>query len=374
MEQKTDMKQHIEKQKRNDVIDIVKGIAILMVVAGHCGVPLGSFFYLFHVAIFIISAGFCFNEKYVQDSQGMRILFWARLKRLYVPYVIYHLIFTVFHNLFIRFNIYTDNVDFLSSEWSSYGIQKVYEIKDFVRQFLEILLFVGGEQLGGTGWFLELLFCVTMLYAIVAFLLKKVLFKYYDIAFIIFSLIFMILGYVCGKKGIYLPGRIATMFTVMILFTLGGYLRKYFSAFGRIANTLIMLISITILCLCYPYAQINITNNEYTNLPFFLVCSIAGWFAVYAFATELSRCVHIKKFIIYIGQHTIPILFLHFLCFKVVSAIVIVQRGYPKWKLACFPIMDASLWLPYLCVGVGMPILLNYVLEKIMGFIKKTIN
>lgn len=40
-------------KKRDETIDIIKGIGILCVVIGHAHAPFSSFIYLFHMAIFL---------------------------------------------------------------------------------------------------------------------------------------------------------------------------------------------------------------------------------------------------------------------------------------------------------------------------------
>ena len=47
-------------KERDIVLDILKGIGILGVVAGHCGV-LGHFFYVFHVPLFFFLSGGTFR-------------------------------------------------------------------------------------------------------------------------------------------------------------------------------------------------------------------------------------------------------------------------------------------------------------------------
>lgn len=39
-------------KERNISIDIIKGIGIILMVGGHCGMPFTHFIYLFHMAIF----------------------------------------------------------------------------------------------------------------------------------------------------------------------------------------------------------------------------------------------------------------------------------------------------------------------------------
>lgn len=50
-------------KNRNINIDIIKGIGIILMVGGHCGMPFTHFIYLFHMAIFFMASGYCFNAS-----------------------------------------------------------------------------------------------------------------------------------------------------------------------------------------------------------------------------------------------------------------------------------------------------------------------
>lgn len=66
--------------KRNDTYDIVKGIAIILMVIGHSGCPyyLKNYIYLFHMPIFYFVSGYFFNEKYLNIIK-------RKLNQLYRP-------------------------------------------------------------------------------------------------------------------------------------------------------------------------------------------------------------------------------------------------------------------------------------------------
>lgn len=49
--------------RRIPYIDILKCLGILLVVSAHGGLPGAHYFTLFHIAIFFIAAGYCYNEK-----------------------------------------------------------------------------------------------------------------------------------------------------------------------------------------------------------------------------------------------------------------------------------------------------------------------
>ena len=77
----------------------------------------------------------------------------------------------------------------------------------------------------------------------------------------------------------------------------------------------------------------------------------------------------VRRLLNFIGRHTFEVLTWHFLCFKIVSLLIIVLYDLPIERLATFPCIKAchlrehgvdidwSLWWwAYLVVGVGIPI------------------
>ena len=48
-------------ESRDDVIDIMKGLLIILMVAGHAQIPIHRFIYLFHMSAFFMITGWLFN-------------------------------------------------------------------------------------------------------------------------------------------------------------------------------------------------------------------------------------------------------------------------------------------------------------------------
>lgn len=89
--------------KRIDEIDIIKGIAIILMVAGHADAPFTHFIYLFHMAVFFIAAGFNFKLKY--DRKGIKYYIRRRVRGLYLPYVLWNVFYIIFNNTLIDLNM-----------------------------------------------------------------------------------------------------------------------------------------------------------------------------------------------------------------------------------------------------------------------------
>ena len=61
--------------ERDDIIDIMKGILILSVVAGHAQIPVHRYIYLFHMAVFFMISGFLWNSVQIRRSLPMICIF-----------------------------------------------------------------------------------------------------------------------------------------------------------------------------------------------------------------------------------------------------------------------------------------------------------
>jgi fucose 4-O-acetylase-like acetyltransferase len=108
---------------------------------------------------------------------------------------------------------------------------------------------------------------------------------------------------------------------------------------------------------------------EWWQIPHFYVCAFAGSIMALLFSKWLSgiSLERLKRSMVYIGNNTIPILTGHLLCFKAVSLLIIVLRGYSILRIAEFPtIADApGFWILYLFVGLMIPIGISLIINKI---------
>lgn len=95
-------------ESRNDfnlTFAIMKGIAIVSVVIGHCiSVDyVEDFVNQYHLAVFFFVAGYFFKEKYLEN---WRLYIVKKFKSLYFPFVQLCLIFLLLHNVFYKIHLY----------------------------------------------------------------------------------------------------------------------------------------------------------------------------------------------------------------------------------------------------------------------------
>lgn len=72
--------------QRNLLIDVCKGIGILLVLLGHLDTIWGGAIYMFHMSLFFILSGICFSDKYLnQKLEFVR----KRFMSLMLPFIIF---------------------------------------------------------------------------------------------------------------------------------------------------------------------------------------------------------------------------------------------------------------------------------------------
>ena len=66
---------------RDSSIDILKGLAIILVVYGHTWPFCRNFIYLFHMAVFMMASGYCFSCR-IETVNEYRSYILKKLKAL----------------------------------------------------------------------------------------------------------------------------------------------------------------------------------------------------------------------------------------------------------------------------------------------------
>ena len=130
----------------------MKGIAILSVVIGHCSPPIiEGFVNQYHLATFYFVAGYFFKPAYLDAP---KIFIVKRIKRLYLPFVSYGLMFLLLHNVFCLLRLYP--------------VGDIYSIDNFFRNGLRLLFqLTSFEPFMGAMWFAPSLLIVSIVYVVV---------------------------------------------------------------------------------------------------------------------------------------------------------------------------------------------------------------
>ena len=353
-------------ENRNSTVDTMKGILICMVVLGHTYNPFFTdFIYLFHVGVFFIISGYCFNQKYVNYFRGLMKLVRKRIKDLWIPYITYNFIFLLLQNFFIKIGFFTTSESYFNyNPITPDGYCSPVTINTALITLGKSLLFIDSRPFAGGLWFLGGLFFVTLGYAFLQFILKKLNFEKYHI---VISILFLVVGWLCITSNLYvkIPAgkQICIILITEVLFTLGTYIRNY-CLFPELNNVSYIGGFIYFYVLSYflsSYDSISIASVDIVNPIFYLAGIITGGIGTYCLA---KLCPLFS----YLGNRTIPILALHLMSFKIISIIQWKIYNEDNVVLALYPVYNRSpilFWSIGNCiVGIVIPLLVCVFLSK----------
>lgn len=328
----------------------------------HTEVPYSEFVLLFHMAIFFIASGYLMNTDKLTDFKSVYRYGVRKIKSLWLPYFLYMAIFSVLHNTFIDLNVYTDNPLYLEEYTGRYAVLTNYRSTgETVKAVINSGLFQGNAQIGGALWFFYALFLLSIGYAVIEFILRKIIknYKWIRVSQGIVSILFLFVGYYLHLEGKSVYG-LNRFFSFYCLLYFGQLFKwKLKETIEKFHILVLTVVSFTILLVARPFGYIDLSGNNIENPLYFLVVSIAGWFLMYSIAEILKNADFPgNRIITYISRRSVAIIGLHFLAFKLVSYIAVEIYGMEKYMIAGFPVlMHGWWWIVYMAVGIIVPLL-----------------
>ena len=346
-------------EKQNNIVTLTKAFGIIFMVLGHT-IPqenvIWRVIYTFHMPLFFIMSGYCFKEKYLNDAKQFVM---RKIKGIYVPFVLFSLPFLAMHNVFCHWNIYDSN-------W-------LYGWKDFAWHTSRIVTRMShNEELLGTFWFLKELLWGSLIFYATLRLIKKLRVKRKELrdkgigAECVTVIGLLVLAEVTCIFGLQVPYFTISYRSVLAAcFIAIGYWRKqadwqinkwvlWIGGVGAITAELLLL------------HQVSFTGVSPTSLPIYVIPAIAGSMMVF----ELCRwIVNSRKSIVEslarglecVGKHTLAIMALHMLSFKIVTYFLKRMNHLPTERLTDFPVMyeytnGGGALFAYAFVGICFPL------------------
>lgn len=340
---------------KKDSITLAKAIGIILMVIGHsgCYVRLHNFIYMFHMPLFFFVSGFCFKEMYL--NRGGHFI-KRRIDGLYIPFVKWNILFILLHNTFYTLDIYNSETYFFSHS-------HLYTLQEIVIHIYNIVIrMYDSEQLLGGFWFLKVLLHgsiisllvikyirnirISALVIFVVVLLTKITglhIPYFGVGHLSFLGAFLfVIGYIFAKYNIHTFSYKVILFSFFIIFT-SSFI--WYSEMGKCTISSIV-----------PYT----------------LTAILGIWTIYSLCCKLtmsgkdSFCFKILRFI---GENTLEVLTWHFVCFKIVSLIIIYIYDLPHIKLAAFPVIieyaENGWWGVYAFIGLFVPLIVCFFRSRI---------
>lgn len=109
--------------------------------------------------------------------------------------------------------------------------------------------------------------------------------------------------------------------------------------------------------------EVAVPFNDPIKVVPYMITAVLGTWCVYSLPWHRMK----EKFtssMEFVGNHTLTILTWHFLCFKIVSLIIVVVYNLPIERLAEFPAIgeytNRGWFVLYTIVGIGLPLLMTY--------------
>lgn len=300
---------------RDSILDIVKGIGIILVVVGHLPLGLGGIIYQFHMPLFFLISGLCFKEKYYSHKT---IFVLKRIQSLIIPYVVLTI---------LAFFLWPHD----SCSWKQmFSIHYDYNIL-------------------GTFWFLRDLFKTSILCFITGYIISIM-----NLNRIILPVFFLLVAHVLniiGKDGL------SHIFYISFFYSFGSFMRQYKEKFyenikGRYYFLLMFILPWILSIEDYHI----ITTTDYKSFVTYAIGAMFGIIATFELGVITKNIDKFANLFSDIGQYTLAIMLFHMLCFALVDM--------ASQVINLSPIGGA---LIKLIVGVFMPILIN----KIYNYVKK---
>ena len=364
--------------KRNTIISIAKGIAIILMVIAHAEAPgwLCKFIFEFHMPLFFITAGYFFSLKYLNDEATF---VKKRVKGLYWPFVKWAVFFLIIHNWMFDLGILNET---FGNEAG--GVTHPYSWHQMQQNLWTIVTAMAGYDafLCGAFWFFRGLFVASILYLIIY---KVVDFGLLRIARLLRLpsrakaltpyLICLLLLLLCGWKtyeGLRVINLVQGGYRDMMgcfFFGCGFIFRQFVDDYHKATSRLYISLPMTLVCavivfLFSKYLTANMnwrsTYTQFLSLP---IPALLGFLMTYNVSRWIDSSQGLfKKFLVYTGDHTLNIFIFHIISYKAVSLLKIWYYGLDSRQIGCHMVIhDYSqqdlFWILYTIAGVGLPLM-----------------
>ena len=322
-------------------ISAAKGFCAIAIVVFHSVPPQ----LLQHVILFLpVGALFIISGMFLKDEhlQHPGRFIARRFRRLWIPYVLFMLIFLFSHNMLANIHLYSDH----------------YTVEQIRQRVFSVLTMQERDNLLGCFWFLKELLYATV-FAVVAIKLSQLLLGDAYHPAVMLTVALFVLNVAANFYNIPYLAQIETLYPKTLLAT-AIYLCGY--VFARtnwriLSNWFTVAALIALSCWAIWDYEDNF-NTTWWNLPKYFGASMLVSFAAIYFC-QLLRGKALSA-LSYIGKFAMPILLLQFFAFRTVDLLKITVYDLPISRLADFPVIadnNEYFWILYTIVGLALPIL-----------------
>lgn len=235
----------------------------------------------------------------------------------------------------------------------------------------------GGTQFGGSLWFLRALLLVEVSFAVISLLSKQTNRFLRPVCIALMFIAGRILYGVSFRRLDIIQNVMLQVFVPISAYYFGFLCREYHAKIEAVySNVGLLVTAIALLILNHNGIHNDLSDGSMTNTGGYILSTLCGFVFCMSLAKNILKLDKISIGLTYIGRNTMPILILHLLAFKLVTAIQIAVYGgwmeLPVYSLASFPtLFSFGVW-PYLytMVGVAVPLLVDDMYVRIKKRIK----
>ena len=379
----------MDSKARNNNIDIIKGIAIILMVYGHTFGVARDFIYLFHMPVFIFVSGYCFNKAHGASLQQAEGYFFSRVRRLLIPYMGFNIVYAILNNVFISLNFYTDNgafkQDVVFIQKAAQTLMHRKGVRELVVDVYNVLTLKEIPQMGSASWFLIVLFLVCVIHCFVEYGIKDFGSKVRVAVLCVLLAINLLVAFAISNgfaSEAPIADRHLQVFGVYSCYLMGVLTRSFVDAgmLGKLlAKKWIVVcvgpVSFVILLALLPFGTLELSKSQIVNPVFLVATTFLGMVMLASVAADLENNF-LGRWLTFIGKHTMSILFLHIIAFKLVSVGYCLAVGKPMYMVASWPVIfDAPEYvlIIYTIVGVALPLLADAVIDRLKAIYKRQI-
>lgn len=338
----------------NMEMNIVKGLAIIAMVLGHCKSMFVSNVYLYHMALFVFVSGYFYNDIY---SSKPIMLIKKRLKSLYIPFLMFNMVVLLLKVILLDNIILKDG-----------GV-----INALFIGIKSMIKFNSVDGLISAFWFLKNLLYINIIFCVTSFIIFKFVKTHKELvrALVMFML-FLGFFYV-ASKGKLINGEISYItraFILNIMFYLGFLYHKYEESKIRVlfSKPWLFLVAAVYIFFAGRYAYIDTFYFDFENIFFFMASSLVGiYFNIYL-AKFINKYGMIDKFVAYAGTSSLWVLAFHLFAFKIAIFIKVELFGLSMDLMNTFPtyVYLKYDWILDAILGVAIPLLICYLFKMLI--------
>lgn len=352
----------------NNYITIAKAIGIILMVVGHSGCPqvLFRFIYLFHMPLFFFCSGIFYKD--MMNKESVSLFLKKRIQGLYIPFVKWSVLFLLLHNLFMFVGIY-------NSKYGYEGGSFFYTFSDMFHKLILIVFTMHDyEELLGGFWFIRALFVSSLLIAFFSLLLKSLKRFKQELLCLLFLVSTVLIRRLAPDPEIWRDISMGFFgaFFYMLGFLIMRYTRYWQNKYGAILCCLFLYF-------LYYYFRDGISMGcGYNKVLPFSLSAISGTMLTLIISKAIEEKLSmLRRPLYYIGNHTLDILALHFVSFRLASLAIVLFYGIDLAHIAEHPVIkDVAIqhlfwWILYCFVGISFSLLLNKAWTAVMKSIKR---